>query len=86
MPLPPLTAERRSELAKQASKYAESAKVAARGVRRDGMEQIKGWETKSEVSKDDAKRWSDDVQKMTDVTIKKVDEMLVDKDKDIRTV
>ena len=86
VPLPPLTAERRSELAKQASKYAESAKVAARGVRRDGMEQIKGWETKSEISKDDAKRWSDDVQKMTDVTIKKVDEMLVDKDKDIRTV
>ncbi len=86
VPLPPLTAERRNELAKQASKYAESAKVAARGVRRDGMEQIKGWETKSEISKDDAKRWSDDVQKMTDGTIKKVDDLLVEKDKDIRTV
>ncbi|MBC9209145.1 ribosome recycling factor [Roseomonas aerophila] len=86
VPLPPLTQERRNELAKQAHKYAESAKVAARGVRRDGMEQIKGWETKSEISKDDAKRWSDEVQKLTDATIKKVDEALVDKEKDIKTV
>jgi ribosome recycling factor len=86
VPLPPLTQERRAELAKQAAKYAESAKVAARGVRRDGMEQVKNWETKSEISKDDAKRWSDEVQKLTDATIKKVDEALVEKDKDIRTV
>lgn len=86
VPLPPLTAERRNELAKQAAKYAEAAKVAARGVRRDGMETIKGWETKSEISKDDAKRWSDEVQKLTDGTIKKVDEVLAEKEKDIKTV
>ncbi|MDB5369724.1 MAG: ribosome recycling factor [Roseomonas sp.] len=86
VPLPPLTQERRNELAKQAAKYAESAKVAARGVRRDGMEQIKGWETKSEISKDDAKRWSDEVQKLTDSIIKKVDEVLAEKEKDIKTV
>jgi ribosome recycling factor len=86
VPLPPLTQERRNDLAKQAAKYAESAKIAARGVRRDGMEQIKAWEKKSEISKDDAKDWSDEVQKLTDATIKRVDELLAEKDKDIRTV
>jgi ribosome recycling factor len=86
VPLPPLTQERRNDLAKQAAKYAESAKIAARGVRRDGMEQIKAWEKKSEIGKDDAKDWSDEVQKLTDTTIKRVEELLVEKDKDIRTV
>lgn len=86
VPLPPLTQERRNDLAKQAAKYAESGKIAARGVRRDGMEQIKGWEKKSEIGKDDAKDWSDEVQKLTDATIKRVDELLAEKDKDIRTV
>jgi len=86
VPLPPLTQERRNELAKQAAKYAEAAKVAVRGVRRDGMEQIKGWEKKSEIGKDDAKTWSDEVQKLTDLTIKKVDELLAEKEKDIKAV
>ena len=86
VPLPPLTQDRRNELAKQAAKYAEAGKVAVRGVRRDGMETIKAWEKKSEIGKDDAKTWSDEVQKLTDQTIKKVDELLAEKDKDIRTV
>ena len=86
VPLPPLTQERRNDLAKQAAKYAEANKVSIRGVRRDGMEQIKGWETRSEISKDDAKRWSDDVQKLTDEYVKKVDALLAEKDKDIRAV
>ena len=86
VPLPPLTQERRNELAKQAATYAEAAKVAVRGVRRDGMEQIKGWEKKSEIGKDDAKTWSDEVQKLTDLTIKKVDELLAEKEKDIKAV
>lgn len=86
VPLPPLTQERRNELAKQAHKYAEAAKVAVRGVRRDGMETIKGWEKKSEIGKDDAAKWSDEVQKLTDQTIKKVDELLTEKEKDIKAV
>ncbi|MBE9605074.1 ribosome recycling factor [Acetobacteraceae bacterium H6797] len=86
VPLPPLTTERRNELAKTAAKYAEAAKVAARGVRRDGMETIKGWEKKSEVGKDDAAKWSDEVQKLTDATIKAIDAALAEKEKDIKTV
>ena len=54
VPIPQLTGERRSELAKTAHKYAEGAKVAVRGVRRDGMEQIKALEKKDEISEDDA--------------------------------
>lgn len=84
--LPPLTEQRRNELAKQAAKYAEGAKVAVRGVRRDGMEQINAWKKKSEISEDDAKRWSDEVQKLTDEHVKKVDQSLAEKEKDIKTV
>ena len=86
VPLPPLTQERRNELAKQASRYAEAAKVAVRGVRRDGMETVKAWETKSEISKDDAKRHSDEIQKLTDQAVKRVDEALAEKEKDIKAV
>ena len=87
VPLPPLTQERRNDLAKTAAKYAEAARVAVRGVRRDGMEQVKGWEKdkKAEASQDDVKRWSDEVQKMTDAQIKGIDVALAEKDKDIRT-
>ena len=86
VPLPPLTQERRNDLVKQASRYAEAAKVAVRGVRRDGMEQVKGWEGKSDISKDDAKRWSDEVQKLTDQYVKKIDEAFSEKERDIKSV
>jgi ribosome recycling factor len=84
--LPPLTEQRRNELAKTAAKYAEGAKVAVRGVRRDGMEQIQGWKKKSEISEDDAKRWSDEVQKLTDEYVKKIEQVTAEKEKDIKTV
>lgn len=84
--LPPLTEQRRNELAKTAAKYSEGAKVAVRGVRRDGMEQIQGWKKKSEIGEDDAKRWSDEVQKLTDDYVKKIDVSLAEKEKDIKTV
>jgi ribosome recycling factor len=88
VPLPPLTQERRNELAKTAAKYAEAARVAIRGVRRDGIETVKGWEKdkKSEASQDDVKRWTDEVQKMTDQHIKAVDATLAEKEKDIKAV
>jgi len=86
VPIPQLTGERRQELAKAANRYAEGAKIAVRGVRRDGMEQIKALEKKSTISQDDEKRWADEVQKLTDSYIKKLDDMLAEKDREIKTV
>jgi len=86
VPLPVLTEERRNELAKTAGKYAEAARIAVRGVRRDGMEQIKALEKKHEISEDDERVWLEQVQKITDDYIKRLDISLADKEKDIRQV
>ncbi len=86
VPIPQLTGERRNELAKAAHRYAEGSKVAIRGVRRDGMEQTKAIEKKHEISQDDEKRWADEIQKLTDQYIKKIDEALAEKDKEIKQV
>ncbi len=86
VPIPQLTAERRGELAKAAGKYAEGARIAVRGVRRDGIDQIKGFEKKGEIGEDFVKDWSDEVQKLTDSYIKRIDDSLTEKDKEIRQV
>jgi ribosome recycling factor len=86
VPLPILTEERRNELAKTAGKYAEAARVAVRGVRRDGMEQIKALQKKHEISEDDERDWAEQVQKLTDGYIKRIDDSLAEKEKDIRQV
>jgi len=86
VPIPQLTTERRNELAKTAHKYAEGARVAVRGVRRDGMEQVKTFEKKHDIGEDVAKDWSAEVQKLTDAYTKRVDEALAEKEKDIRQV
>lgn len=86
VPIPQLTTERRNDLVKTAHKYAEGARISVRGVRRDGMEQIKAQEKKKTIGEDVAKTWSDDVQKLTDQYIKKVDDALADKEKDIKQV
>lgn len=86
VPIPQLTTERRAELAKAAGRYGESARVAVRGVRRDGMDQVKAHQKKHDLSEDDIDRWSDEVQKLTDQYIKKVDEALAEKERDIRQV
>lgn len=86
VPIPQLTEERRNELAKAAARYAEGAKVAVRGVRRDGMDKAKGFEKKGEISQDDIKTWSDAIQKLTDQYVKKIDDMLGEKDKEIKQV
>jgi ribosome recycling factor len=86
VPIPQLTTERRAELVKAAHKYAEGARVAVRAVRRDGMEQIKTYEKKHDIGEDVAKDWSGEVQKLTDQYIKRVDDALADKEKDIRQV
>lgn len=84
VPIPMLTEDRRKELQKVAGKYAEAARVSTRNVRRDGMDVIKGM--KGEVSEDDQKRLNDEVQKITDEYIAKIDKMLADKEKDIMVV
>jgi ribosome recycling factor len=86
VPIPQLTGERRIELAKAAHRYAEGAKVAVRGVRRDGMDQCKALEKKGTISQDEEKHWAEEVQKLTDSYIKRIDESLVEKDKEIKQV
>jgi len=83
VPMPTLTEERRVELKKVAVKYAEQARVAIRNVRRDGMETIKKAEG---VGEDDQKRMSDQVQKLTDSMIGKVDAALASKEVEIMQV
>jgi ribosome recycling factor len=84
VPLPPLTAERRIELAKLAGKYAEAARVAIRAVRRDGMETLRKLEKDHEIGQDLQRDWAEEVQKLTDVFIRKVDEALAAKEADIK--
>jgi ribosome recycling factor len=86
IPIPILTEERRKELAKIAHKYAESARVAVRNVRRDGMERLKKQEKDGEISQDQHKGIGEKVQKLTDDHVKKVDEMLAAKEKEIMQV
>jgi ribosome recycling factor len=83
LPIPDLTEERRKELAKLVGQYAEKAKVAVRNVRRDGMDHLKQDERKHEISEDERKRLEHEVQKLTDDTIKEIDELAHGKEKEI---
>lgn len=83
VPIPELNEERRKELTKVAGQYAESTRISIRNIRRDGMDDVKN---DKDLSEDDKKRESEEVQKLTDEKIKIVDEMLVAKEKDIMTV
>src|ERR1700704_3592699 len=84
--IPELNEERRKELVKVAHKYAETAKVAVRHVRRDGMDTVKKLEKNHEISEDDQERLANDVQKATDGTISEIDQLLAAKEKEILTV
>ena len=83
LPIPDLTEERRKELAKLASQYAEKARVAIRNVRRDGMEALKADEKKGDISQDEQKRFETEVQKMTDKNIGEADAAASAKEKEI---
>ncbi len=83
LPIPDLTEERRKELAKLVGQYAEKAKIAVRNVRRDGMDQLKQDEKKHQISEDEHKRLEQDVQKLTDETIKEIDDLADSKEKEI---
>ena len=83
LPIPDLTEERRKELAKLAGQYAEKARIAARNVRRDGMDALKTDEKKGVVSEDERKRHETEVQKLTDATIADIDAAASAKEKEI---
>ncbi|WP_455478511.1 ribosome recycling factor [Bartonella sp. B10] len=83
IPLPELNEERRKELVKIAHQYAEQARVAARHVRRDGMDNLKKLEKEGEIGKDEAHSLSEKVQKLTDETIADIDKLLAVKESEI---
>ena len=86
IPIPPLSEERRKELVKVAGKYAEQTKVAIRNIRRDALDDVKKLKKDNLISEDDEKKYGNEIQKMTDDSIKKIDDMFDQKEKDILQV
>ena len=86
VPIPPLTEERRREIAKMAGKYAEQQRVAVRNIRRDAMEDLKHAEKDHVLTQDEHRKMHDEVQKLTDDHIRKVDEALKIKEQEIMQV
>jgi ribosome recycling factor len=86
IPIPELNEERRKELAKLASKYAEAARIAVRNVRRDGMEVLKKLEKDHKIGQDEQHKHGDELQKLTDAHIKEIDQVLHGKEQEIMQV
>jgi ribosome recycling factor len=86
IPVPPLTEERRKDLAKLAGKYAETQKIAVRNVRRDANDDLKKAEKAGDISQDDLKKMETEVQGFTDGAIKRIDETLKTKEQEIMQV
>ena len=86
IPLPELNEERRNELVKIAGKYSENARVAVRNIRRDGIENLRKAEKDGNISKDEQHTQIDEIQKLTDEFINKIDTALKAKEKEITTV
>jgi ribosome recycling factor len=86
VPIPDLNEERRRELTKVAAKYAETARVSVRNVRRDGIETLRKQEKDGDISQDEQKKLEREIQQLTDDHIKRVDETLAQKDKEILQV
>ncbi|MFQ3612974.1 MAG: ribosome recycling factor [Cyanobacteriota bacterium] len=84
--IPPLTEERRKELSKQVAKLAEEGRVSIRNIRRDAIDAVRKQEKNGELSEDESKGLQDDIQKLTDRYIKKVDELLAEKEKELSTI
>jgi ribosome recycling factor len=83
VPMPPLTEERRKELIKIAHKYAEQARISVRNIRRDGMDGLKAQEKSGKITEDEHRKQNAGIQTVTDEFIKKIDEMLAAKEKDV---
>ena len=86
MSIPPLTEERRKQLVKMVKKKAEEAKVAVRNIRRDANEELKKLEKEKHISEDEVKKAQDEIQKITDSYITRVDDVLANKEKEIMEV
>jgi ribosome recycling factor len=86
IPMPPMTEERRKELLKIAKNYAEAARVSVRNVRREGMDALKALLKNGKITEDDNRKRQTDIQTLTDDFIKKVDEAMATKEKDIMAV
>ncbi|WP_010282359.1 ribosome recycling factor [Bacillus timonensis] len=84
--IPPLTEERRRELVKLVKKYAEESKVAVRNIRRDGNDELKKLEKNGEITEDELRSLTEDVQKITDESISKIDSVSKEKEKEIMEV
>ncbi len=84
--IPPLTEERRKQLAKTMKKFAEDSKIAVRNIRRDINEEIKKLEKEKHISEDETKKSLDEIQKLTDSYVKKIDELTSHKEKEIMEV
>ena len=86
IPIPPLSEERRIELCKIAGKYTETARISARNIRRDALDEVKKLKNANEISEDDQKRFETEIQTLTDNTIKALDDMLKAKEVEIKQV
>ncbi len=86
VPIPPLTEERRVEFTKIAGKYAEDSRVAVRNVRRHAMDELKRMEKDSQISQDEHRDYGKEIQGLTDDSIRRIDEALANKEKDILQV
>ena len=86
VPIPDLNEERRRELTRVAAKYAEQARVSVRNVRRDGIEMLRRQEKEGAISQDQQRKLQQEVQHLTDDLIKRIDETLAQKDKEILQV
>jgi ribosome recycling factor len=86
IPIPPLSEERRLELVKIAGKYTETARVSARNVRREALDEVKKLKQANEISEDEQKRYETEIQDATDKTIATLDEMLKNKEVEIKQV
>ncbi len=86
LPLPQLTEERRIEYLKMASKISENTKIAIRNIRRDGIEQVKKSEKAKEIGQDDSKKFQDNIEKITSDQIKIIDDILKNKEEDLKKI
>ncbi|WP_369812350.1 ribosome recycling factor [Alkalimonas delamerensis] len=86
IPLPPLTEERRRDLVKVVRAEAEQGRVAIRNIRRDANNDLKALLKEKEITEDDERRTADEIQKLTDLYVKRVDEALADKEKELMEV
>lgn len=84
--IPPLTEERRAELVRVVKKTGEEAKVSIRNIRRDANDEYKKMEKSGDLSEDEARRYQEEIQKLTDDFVKQIDEAVTSKEKDIMTV